>query len=138
MASVLNPYLSFDGNCREAMEFYRDALGGELTVSTFGEMGDDSPAKDNVMHARLETKDGYTLMASDLPPGMEHKPGENISISISGDDADALRGYWSRLSEGGTVTMELEKQIWGDEFGACVDRFGINWMVDIATEDSAQ
>jgi PhnB protein len=71
-------------------------------------------------------------MASDGPPGVELKPGDNIAISLSGDDGDELRGYWNKLSEGGTVTMPLEKQMWGDEFGQCVDRFGISWMVNVA------
>ena len=85
------------------------------------------------MHAMLETDSGFALMASDTPPGMgmELNPGDNISISLSGDDADELRGYWEKLSASGTVTMPLEKQMWGDEFGMCVDRFGIHWMVNI-------
>lgn len=140
MASVLNPYLNFDGDARSAMEFYRDALGGELTVSTYGEMGSEGPEKDNVMHARLQTEDGFTIMAADVPPGMEFKPGQNISISLSGpmEDAERLHGYWERISAGGEVTVPMEKQMWGDEFGSCVDRFGIAWMVDVATEDSQQ
>jgi PhnB protein len=71
-------------------------------------------------------------MASDTPPEMEYQPGSRISISLSGDDADELRGYWRQLAEGGTVMVPLEKQMWGDEFGMCADRFGINWMVNIA------
>lgn len=131
MGSILNPYVSFDGNAREAMEFYQSVLGGELQVMTFGESGMPGPGSDKVMHAQLTSEAGYTIMASDMPPGMEHKPGQNISISISGDDAERLRGYWQALSEGAEVTMPLEQQMWGDEFGALVDRFGINWMVDI-------
>lgn len=132
MASILNPYVNFDGNAREAMEFYRDVFGGELTVNTFGEWGNDDPAvADKTMHALLETERGFTLMASDTPPGMELATGSNITISLSGEDADELRGYWGKLSSGGTVTMPLEKQMWGDEFGMCVDRFGIPWMVNI-------
>ncbi|WP_446215072.1 VOC family protein [Micromonospora sp. IBHARD004] len=133
MASRLNPYLSFRDNAREAMEFYREVFGGNLTLSTFGEFGNPEPElADKIMHGMLETDRGYTLMASDTPPGMEHRPGNNIAISLSGDDADELRGYWEKLSGGGTVQMPLEKQIWGDEFGMCVDRFGINWLVNIA------
>ncbi|OLB66939.1 MAG: hypothetical protein AUI10_01270 [Actinobacteria bacterium 13_2_20CM_2_72_6] len=133
MASRLNPYLSFTDNARPAMEFYRSVFGGELTVSTFGEMGEQDPVQaSKLMHAQLETPGGYTLMASDTPPGMEHNPGTNITISLSGDDADALRGYWEKLSAGGTVSVPLEKQMWGDEFGACVDQFGIPWMVNIS------
>jgi PhnB protein len=62
---------------------------------------------------------------------MEHRPGTNITISLSGDDGDELRGYWSKLADSGEVQMPLEKQMWGDEFGTCVDRFGIAWMVNI-------
>ncbi|GAB3658694.1 VOC family protein [Glycomyces tarimensis] len=138
MGSVLNPYLNFDGDARAAMEFYRDVLGGELTISTFGEMGDDSPNREKVMHAQLETRAGFTLMASDTPPGMEFTPGTNIGISISGDDGDELRGYWEGLSAGATVTMPLERQMWGDEFGSCVDRFGIAWMVDIVGPENQE
>jgi PhnB protein len=70
-------------------------------------------------------------MASDTPTGMQRNPGDTITISLSGDDADALRGYWEKLSGGGNVTMPLEKQMWGDEFGMCVDKFGVPWMVNI-------
>jgi PhnB protein len=133
MTSRLNPYISFENNARQAMEFYRGVFGGDLTLNTFGELGapQDSPDADKVMHSQLETDSGFTLMAADTPTGMERNPGDTISISLSGDDADRLRGYWERLSDGGTVTMPLEKQMWGDEFGMCVDRFGVPWMVNI-------
>ena len=132
MASRLNPYLSFSDNARQAIEFYQGIFGGELVMNTFGEFGEQDPARANlVMHTQLETPSGYTIMASDTPPGMEHTPGTNITVSLSGDDADELRGYWEKLSAGGTVTIPLEKQMWGDEFGACTDRFGIPWMVNI-------
>ncbi|ROS39883.1 PhnB protein [Amycolatopsis thermoflava] len=133
MASRLNPYISFAGDARQAMEFYRQVFGGELNLNTFGDFGGMEGADaDKVMHAQLETERGFTLMASDTPPGMEHQPGNNMSISLSGDDAGELRGYWDKLSDGGTVTVPLEKQMWGDEFGACLDRFGVSWMVNIA------
>ncbi|MEV6812132.1 VOC family protein [Micromonospora sp. NPDC051296] len=132
MASRLNPYFNFPGNAREAVEFYRSVFGGDLTMSTFGEFGTEDPAlADKIMHAMLETPNGYTLMASDTAPGMEHMPGNNVAVSVSGDDADDLRGYWTKLSDGGTVMIPLAKQMWGDEFGMCVDRFGIGWMVNI-------
>ncbi|WP_248963326.1 VOC family protein [Sphaerisporangium perillae] len=132
MTSRLNPYISFAGNARQAMEFYKDVFGGTLTLNNYGEYGaPDSEGADKIMHGMLETDSGFTLMASDTPPGMEHNPGDNISVSLSGDDADELRGYWQKLCDGGTVSVPLEKQMWGDEFGACVDRFGIAWMVNI-------
>jgi PhnB protein len=132
VASRLNPYISFAGDARQAMEFYQSVFGGELRMTTFGEFGaQDSPEADKIMHSQLETDNGFTLMASDTPPGMEHNPGTNITVSLSGDDNDLLRGYWEKLSDGGTVQIPLEKQMWGDEFGSCLDRFGIPWMVNI-------
>jgi PhnB protein len=133
MASRLNPYLNFDGDARQAMEYYKGVFGGELAMNTFGEYGQEgTPGADKIMHAQLETGSGFTIMASDTPPGMQRNPGDTMSISLSGDDAGELRGYWEKLSDGGTVTMPLEKQMWGDEFGMCVDRFGVPWMVNIA------
>ena len=134
MASRLNPYISFDGNAREAMETYKDVFGGELTISTFGDMGQTGDElADKVMHSQLETPAGFTLMASDTPPGAsEFQPGNNYAVSLSGDDEGELRGYWEKLASSGTVTLELEKQMWGDVFGMVADRFGTMWMVNIA------
>lgn len=135
MASRLNPYVSFDGNARDALEFYRDVFGGELDLNTFGEFGHDTGGQaDKIMHGQLETPDGFTLMAADNPPGGDFTPGNNHSISLSGDDSEMLRDCWRRLSDGGTVIMPLEKQMWGDEFGMCADRFGVTWMVNITGE----
>ena len=132
MTSRLNPYISFSDNARQAMEFYQSVFGGDLRVNTFGEFGsDDAGIADQVMHAMLETPSGYTIMASDTPPNMTVTPGDNITISLSGDDRDLLRGYWKKLTRTGEVTMPLEKQMWGDEFGQCRDKFGIAWMVNI-------
>ncbi|GAB3581092.1 VOC family protein [Calidifontibacter terrae] len=134
MTQRLNPYLSFRDNAREAMTFYQQVFGGQLNISTFAEMGDESDAKDGVMHAMLETDDGFALMASDTPPGMDLAPMQGMSISLSGDETEALTGYWNQLSDGGSVTMPLEKQMWGDTFGMCTDKFGVAWMVNIAGE----
>ena len=137
MASRLNPYISFGGDARQAMEFYKQVLGGTLTLSTFGESGAaDAPDADKIMHGQLETDSGFTLMGADTPPGMEHNPGTNIAVSLSGDNADELHGYWEKLSKAGTVSVPLEKQMWGDEFGMCVDQFGIGWMVNIGQPDA--
>jgi PhnB protein len=128
----LNPYIGFKGHARDAMEFYQSVFGGDLRVSTFGEFGAPEGVDANqVMHAQLETPQGFTLMASDTPAQMPYNPGETMSVSLSGEDGDALHGWWEKLSNGGQVTMPLEKQMWGDEFGMCTDRFGIAWMVNI-------
>jgi PhnB protein len=133
MTSRLNPYITFDGDAREALEYYKSIFGGELSLSTFGELGgEDTPNPDQIMHGMIETDGGFTLMCADTPPGMEHEPGNNFAVSLSGDDGDELRGYWEQLSGDGIVTVALEKQVWGDEFGMCVDRFGISWMVNIS------
>ena len=133
MTSRLNPYLTFNGNAREAMEFYQSVFGGELRISTFGEFGSSDPATaDKVMHAMLTTDQGYTLMASDTAPGMPYNPGSTITCSLSGDPGEGLEEAWEKLSDGGTVTMPFEKQMWGDLYGMCIDKFGIPWMVDVA------
>ncbi|TCO49746.1 VOC family protein [Actinocrispum wychmicini] len=131
MSSVLNPYISYSDNARAALEFYHGVFGGDLTLNTFGENGVDGPDADKIMHGMVATANGFTLMGADTPTGMEHNPGTNISISVSGDDADELRGYWDQLSANGTVAIPLEKQMWGDEFGMCVDGFGVQWMINI-------
>jgi PhnB protein len=137
VASRLNPYISFDGTARAAMEFYAGVFGGDLAINTYGEFGaPDAPNADRIMHSQLETPAGFTLMGADIPPGDEIKPGNTITVSLSGDDEAALRGYWDQLSASGTVSLALEKQMWGDVFGMCVDQFGIAWMVNIAGQPS--
>jgi PhnB protein len=133
MGSRLNPYLNFSGSARQALEFYASVFGGTLNLSTFADFGDnDSPHADKIMHGQLETPAGYTVMAADAPPGMESPGMHGFGVSLSGDDGDALRGYWDKLSDGGTVTMPLQKQAWGDEFGMITDKFGVPWLVNIS------
>lgn len=134
MQTKLNPYINFKDNAREAMEFYRTVFGGKLTVSTFKEFhASQDPGEDNlVMHSQLDADNGMTLMASDTPNRMEYRPGTNMSISLSGDNEAELTSYYQKLSDGGTVTMPLEKAMWGDSFGMFVDKFGVQWLVNIA------
>ena len=140
MTATLNPYISFKDTTRDAMTFYQSVLGGDLTISTFADLhaAQDPSEADLVMHSLLRTPSGFTLMASDTPARMEYAPGNNFSISLSGDSEseDELRGYWDRLSDGATVSMPLEKAIWGDTFGMLRDRFGIAWLVNIAGDDT--
>jgi PhnB protein len=132
MASRLNPYLNFNGNARQALEFYTSVFGGNLNLSTFAEFGmAEAPVADKIMHGQLETDAGYTLMAADTPPGMEFNGMHGFGVSLSGDDVDVLRGYFDKLSDGGTVTMPMQKQAWGDEFGMVTDKFGVPWLVNI-------
>jgi PhnB protein len=133
--AILNPYLSFDGNARDAMEFYKGVFGGELTVMTYGDMGatehDGQPIHaDAVMHAQLTSSENFTLMASDHAGAGDVTP--NGHISLSGDEEELLRGYFDLLATGGTVDVPLEKAPWGDSFGQVKDKFGVNWLVNIA------
>jgi PhnB protein len=133
--SLLNPYLNFEGNAREAMEFYASVFGGEATFSTFGEyqadgMPDDE--KDQIMHSQLTTPSGFTLMGADAPASMGMKASPSGTISLSGDETEELRGYFEKLAEGGQIAVPLEQAPWGDYFGQLTDRYGVSWMVNIA------
>jgi PhnB protein len=134
MQSKLNPYLNFKDNTREAMEFYHTVFGGKLAMSTFKEFhASQDPSEDNlIMHSQLDADNGITIMASDTPGRMEYRPGTNMSMSLSGDNEAELTAYFEKLSAGGIVTMPLEKAMWGDSFGMCTDRFGVQWLVNIA------
>ena len=134
MPTILTPYVSFRDNAREAMEFYKSVFGGELTVSTFGDFqaSDDPSEQNKVMHSQLTSPSGLVLMAADTPNSMDYTPGTAISISLSGDDETELTGYYEKLVDGGIVTEPLAKAPWGDSFGMCVDKFGINWLVNIS------
>ena len=128
----LNPYLSFKNEAREAMEFYQSVFGGELVVSTFSEypgMTDQPSEQDLVMHAQLETPDGFVLMSADTPSRMTYEKPAGISVSVSGEDEPPLQAYWDKLADGGSVIMPFDTPPWGGKFGMLTDRFGIEWMV---------
>jgi len=133
MATLLNPYLGFRDNARDAMNFYQTVFGGELNVSTFGDYqaSQDPAEQDKVMHAMLVGDNGLVLMGADTPNSMDFTPGNNYSVSLSGEDEALLRGYWDKLSDGATVTMPLEKAPWGDTFGMLTDKFGVAWLVNV-------
>src|SRR4029453_13327561 len=99
MTVRLNPYIGFDGEARDAMNFYRSVFGGELTLNTYGEggMSDDPAQAEKVMHSMLDAGPGLVIMGSDAPPGMPRDEGSRVTISLSGDDETARRGYWGGL-----------------------------------------
>ena len=138
MATTLNPYLNFRGNAREAMEFYKGIFGGTLTVATFAEFHASTDASEDnlVMHADLEGAGGIRFMGADVPLRMEYQPGNDFSMSLSGEDDAELRGYFEKLADGGTVLQPLVTAGWGDTFGMCTDRFGIRWLVNISAQRS--
>lgn len=128
----LNPYLFFDGNCREAMEFYHNIFAGELTVQTFGEVDKSCPdaMKDSVMHANLMGGE-VEFFASD---GMGSNPlgTGKISMTLHGTDEEKLRSMFEKLSKGGKVNTPIEKQVWGDLYGDVTDKYDVSWMVNIS------
>lgn len=135
--AILTPYLSFHDNARVAMEFYQQALGGQLDISTFGEMpdmGHEPRDAELVMHAQLTTPDGLVLMASDTPSSMDYVRPQGFSVSLSGADVDAAQRAWDRLTDGGTIAMPFAPAPWGGLFGMFTDRFGIDWMIAAGEE----
>ena len=139
MQTKLNPYLNFKNNAREAMEFYKSIFGGKLDISTFKDFhAAKAPGEEElVMHSSLEAANGISFFASDTPAHMEERPISGFSMSLTGDDEDELRGYFDKLADGGNITMPLEKAVWGDTFGMCVDKFGVSWLVNIAAPKTA-
>jgi len=135
MESALTPYLNFNGNAGEAMKFYHSILGGELTMQTFGEvkMAERPEDKDRIIHASLKNG-ALTFMASDTMPERQAKVGDNIHMSINGQDHAKLTEVFNKLSRGGRVDMPLAKQFWGDTYGQLTDRFGVHWMVNITSQ----
>lgn len=131
MAMQFNPYVTFDGDTTEAMHYYASILGGTPQLMTFRQSGMDV---DGVMHAALATPDGFHLFASDHVEGMApYNPGTNVQMSLSGDDNKRLRGFYQALAADGEVVVPLEKQIWGDEYGQLVDKYGLIWHVNLAS-----
>jgi PhnB protein len=131
--TILAPYLNFNGNCKEAMEFYQSVLGGKLDVQMAADVpgGAKNANKDLVIHALLASN-SMIIMASDGPDGAGITFGNSVHLSLSGEDETALNTYFSGLSAGGQVDMPLAKQFWGDTFGMLTDKYGIHWMVNIA------
>ena len=133
MTIRLNPYSNFEDSARDAMTFYHSILGGEITFSTFGEFGmsEDPAEQEKIMHSMLTAPDGMVLMGSDSPSHIDSSGGHSgFSVTINGDEEDRLRGYFEKLSEGGTITVPFGPAPWGAVFGMCVDRFGIDWLIN--------
>lgn len=137
MKSSICPYLMFSGDAREAMELYHRLFGGELILQTYAEapMESDSAHDDLVMHAHLSS-DQIQIMASDGPPGSTIAVGDNVNVTIVGDDEQKLGEWFSALAEDGKVTLAYEKQFWGDTCGNVVDKFGVPWMLNATTPEN--
>ena len=134
MNEMLSPYLNFQGNCEEAMNFYKSVFGGELEISRFGDFPNCPEGfADKVMHCALKTPD-VTFMASDGMPGGTVTFGDSVNMSLAHTDEEKLTKFFKGLSAGGTVAVPLAKQMWGDTFGMFTDKFGIHWLVNIVAK----
>ena len=134
---ALTPYLSFNGNCREAMNFYKEIFGGKLEIMTWAEAppescGDDQKSnealKDKIMHSCL-TNGSFNIMASDLPQG-EPKMGDSVQLTINCESTDEIDKLFELLASSGTTLMPLDNTFWGARFGIVKDKFGFHWMLN--------
>ena len=141
----LNIYLHFNGNCREVFDYYRSIFGGEFEIlQTFRDMpaGEDVPDDmrmseeelDQVMHVGYPIGSSL-LMGSDVPRQFAPpvNQGNNFSISHTPSSREEADELFAKLSDGGQVTMPMEDMFWGDYFGSCIDKYGINWQIDVAS-----
>jgi PhnB protein len=132
MKGQLTPYLSFDGNAKQALEFYKEVLGGEIAgVQTFGEADYPTPpeADDRIMHAKL-TKGDISLMFSDTFPGQSVVVGNNITLTLEPESEEEIQHLYDALCKGGKPLMELEDTFWGAKYGRVQDAFGIIWELN--------
>ena len=132
-----NPYINFQGRTQEALNFYHEALSGELTLMTEDPNGPPKAAgpDDHIMHGSLAS-DGLLIMGSDGHLDYPAKAGDNVAIALSGSDHERLSDAFEKLSNGGQLKQPLKTESWGDSFGYFVDKFGINWMVNINVNEN--
>ena len=130
----VDPYLSFEGDCEEALTFYQNAFGGELDMSRYegspmeSQVSEDM--KNKILHGRLSNGD-LLIMASDVGPEHKPSPGGNIQLNVECESAEQQDAVFGKLSDGGNVVMPLEDQFWGARFGMITDKFGVNWMLNL-------
>jgi PhnB protein len=135
----VNPYITFQGNCRQAIDFYRDALNAEVVFTqTVGEspMSNMGPPE-NIMHCTIKVGDSIFMLSDDPRPGAAG-PGGNISMAIGLDDPGRAKQFFDNLAEGGSVIMPIQKTYWAEAFGMLTDQFGIRWMINCENPNNRQ
>lgn len=142
MSTTLTPYLSFNGNTREAFAFYEKALGAKIeTMMSYADMpasanpgegcdGGSAPSEDSIMHGCLALPGGAMLFAGDTPPGMPYEGVKGVMLALQYDTIDKAHSAFHALSQGGQVTMPLAPAFWAKTFGMLTDRFGVSWAVN--------
>lgn len=134
-SSTVNPYLTFDGNCKEAMNFYKEVFNANLDIMPFEGSPVEVPEdyKSKIMHSTL-TFESALIMASDTMPGQTVNRGDGCAISVNASSLELAEKYFKGISEGGQVIMPFEEVFWGGKFGMCADKFGVVWMVSVEGE----
>lgn len=132
MSTQLVSYLMFEGQTKEAMDFYKSVFGGELVSQTNAEIPDyDGDNPGDIMHAQLDSE-GFSIMASDSRDSDPINAGNQICLTFVSDEDERVNEFYLKLSEGGKVIDELSEKFWGDKFGVVEDKFGITWMFNIS------
>ncbi|MCR1983593.1 VOC family protein [Cellulosimicrobium cellulans] len=135
MSVQTTPHLNFRGDARAALELYRSVFGGELVVTTYGDLGQaaDPAAGDLVVWGQVSAPSGFRVMAYDVPADRPWSPGEApFFVSVRGDDVEEVRRYWDALVDGSTVVAPLASSDWAPAYGMLTDRFGVTWVLDVA------
>ncbi|MFO0624481.1 MAG: VOC family protein [Polyangiales bacterium] len=136
MSVKVVPHLNLRGDARAALAFYRSVFGGELTIVTYRDAHSiqDPAEADQVMWGQVAARSGFCVMAYDVPSSRPWSPGEApFYVSLRGETAEEIRGYWENLVEGATVLAPIAPSAWAPLYGMLKDRFGVTWVVDVAT-----
>lgn len=139
MTVNVTPHLNFRGDARAALECYRSAFGGDLIITTYGDMGNvqDPAEAELVVWGQVAAANGFRVMAYDVPRSRPWSPGEDpFFVSVRGDDAEEIASAWKRLSEGATIVQPLEPSPWAALYGMLKDRFGVTWVMDVLADPS--
>ncbi|WP_432545460.1 VOC family protein [Kineococcus sp. SYSU DK004] len=133
MSVATTTHLNFRGRAREALEFYRSATGGELTVATYGDLGSDAAPAEQVVWGQVSAPSGFRVMAYDVPPARPLERGTDpFFVSLRGDDPAEVQRLWEALGEGAVVVVPLAPSAWAPLYGMLTDRFGVTWVLDVA------
>ncbi|MCM3533184.1 MULTISPECIES: VOC family protein [Cellulosimicrobium] len=135
MSVQTTPHLNFRGDARAALELYRSVFGGELVVTTYGDLAQtaDPATADLVVWGQVSAPSGFRVMAYDVPADRPWSPGEApFFVSVRGEDVEEVRGYWDALADGSTVVAPLASSDWAPAYGMLTDRFGVTWVLDVA------
>lgn len=137
--SVTN-HLNFCGDARAALEFYQSVFGGNITIVTYEDAQNvqDPSEANQVMWGQVAAKNGFRVMAYDVPSRMPWDQGKNaFFVSVRGDSDKEIAALWEKLSVGATVAQPFAPSGWAPLYGMLTDRFGITWVLDVATEYTA-